>query len=162
MNKSSGQTHFGFFHLSFLMALVMTMIPWGAYLKPIQPYWLAMIVAFWSLQRSPSIMTWAVFYGLLLDVLSGSLLGKHGMSLVALSYLIGKSSKQLHLTSFWQLMMMVLALLLNDLVIRAAIDWISYRYTPEWSDLLPLVSAAMVWPWLKYTLDRMLLSLKNK
>ncbi len=161
MNRSQWRHHMGFFHLSFLAALLLSLIPWNSYLQAIQPYWLAMIIAFWSLQRSPSIMNWAFFYGLILDVLSGSLLGKHGMSLVALSYLIGKSSKQLHLSSFWQLMMMVLGLLINDLVIRAAIDWISYRYTPDWTDLLPLVSAALVWPWLKYTMDRMLLSIKN-
>lgn len=142
-------------HLSMLCALLMTLLPWPSQLMIWQPHWLALLIAYWSLYADNSRVMYVAFaYGLILDVLMGSLLGKHGMSLVALSFLVTKSAKQLRMTSFWQLLVMVLVWLFNDIVIRAAIDWLSFRYQPELVDLLPLLTAALIWPWLKYVMDR--------
>ncbi len=149
-------------HLSMLCALLLTLFPWPDFLINFQPHWAALMIAYWSLYAANNRVMYVAFaYGLLLDVLMGSLLGKHGMSLVALSFLVTKSAKQLRMTSFWQLLMMVLVWLFNDIVIRAAIDWLSYRYHPKITDLIPLLTAALVWPWLKYLMDRIQTSLRN-
>jgi len=154
MTKTSGTSRF--MHLSLLIALLLTLIPWPLAVSMIQPHWLALLVAYWSLNVTNSrVMYVAFIYGLMLDILMGSLLGKHGMSLVALSFLVTKSAKQLRMTSMGQLLVMVLVLLFNDIIIRAVIDWLSYGYKPKSSDLLPLLSAALIWPWLKYLLDRL-------
>lgn len=142
-------------HLSLLVALLLTLIPWPTALQLWMPQWTAMVIAYWSLNnQNRSVMLLAFFYGLLLDVLMGSLLGKHGMALVALSFLVLKSAKQLRMTSFWQLLLMVLVLLFNDLIIRLFIDWASYGYLPKWQDFLPLISVVFIWPWLHYLLNR--------
>ncbi|MCX7552525.1 rod shape-determining protein MreD [Marinicella sp. S1101] len=151
--RSSNNTTF--MHLSMLGGVLLTLLPWSPTLALLQPHWAAMMIAYWSLNAANSRVMYVAFaYGLLLDVLMGALLGKHGMSLVALSFLVTKSAKKLRMTSFWQLLMMVLVWLFNDIVIRAAIDWVSYRYQPELIDLLPLLTAALIWPWLKYLMDR--------
>ncbi|WP_223787159.1 rod shape-determining protein MreD [Marinicella meishanensis] len=161
MNKNPQQTTL-LMHLSLLCALLLTLLPWPSQLTIWQPHWLALLIAYWSLYTDDSRVMYVAFaYGLLLDVLMGSLLGKHGMSLVALSFLVTKSAKQLRMTSFWQLLIMVLVWLFNDIVIRAAIDWISFRYQPELLDLLPLLTAAVIWPWLKYLMDRCQTSLRT-
>ncbi len=149
-------------HLSILCAILLTLIPWPDTLAMFQPHWAALMIAYWSLYAANSRVMYVAFaYGLILDVLMGSLLGKHGMSLVALSFLVNKSAKKLRMTSFWQLLMMVLVWLFNDIVIRAVIDWLSYRYQPEWRDLIPLLTAALVWPWLKYLMDRIQTSMRH-
>jgi rod shape-determining protein MreD len=149
-------------HASMLVALLMSLIPWPAAVLIMQPHWLALMVAYWSLNAASSRAMYVAFaYGLLLDVLMGSLLGKHGMSLVALSFLVTKSARQLRMTSMGQLLGMVLVLLFNDIVIRAFIDWISIGYTPDSMDLLPLLAAAFIWPWLKYLLDRIQVAVRN-
>lgn len=162
MSNKRQPSHGQFLHLSVLCALVLTLLPWSDTLQKFQPHWVALLIAYWSLYAANSRVMYVAFaYGLLLDVLMGSLLGKHGMSLVALSFLVTKSAKQLRMTSFWQLLMMVLVWLFNDIVIRAAIDWLSYGYRPQLIDLLPLLTAAIVWPWLKYLMDRIQTSLRN-
>ena len=149
-------------HLSILGAILLSLLPWPDQLALFQPHWVALLIAYWSLYAANSRVMYVAFgYGLLVDILMGSLLGKHGMSLVALSFLVTKSAKQLRMTSFWQLLMMVLVWLFNDIVIRAVIDWLSYRYNPELSDLLPLVTAALVWPWLKYLMDRIQTNMRS-
>ncbi|MCW8869405.1 MAG: rod shape-determining protein MreD [Proteobacteria bacterium] len=143
-------------HLSLLISLLLTLIPWPNTLHLLMPQWTAMVIAYWSLHdHNRSVMMLAFFYGLLLDILMGSLLGKHSMALVALSFLVLKSAKQLRMTSFWQLLLMVLVLLFNDLLIRLFIDWVSYAYVPTWQDFLPLLSVVFIWPWLHYLLDRL-------
>lgn len=142
-------------HLSLLISLLLTLIPWPNTLQLLMPQWTAMVIAFWSLHdHNRSVMLLAFSYGLILDILMGSLLGKHGMALVALSFLMLKSAKQLRMTSFWQLLLMVLVLLFNDLLIRSFIDWVSYGYLPVWQDFLPLLTVVFVWPWLHYLLNR--------
>lgn len=151
-----------FIHLSLLLALLLTLIPWPAALQLFIPHWTALVIAHWSLQDDGRrVMLYAFFYGLLLDVLMGSLLGKHGMSLVALTFLVTKSAKQLRMTSFWQLLLMVLVLLFNDLIIRLLIDWVSYGYLPRWQDFLPLLAVIAIWPWLHYLLDRVYATLRH-
>jgi rod shape-determining protein MreD len=138
------------------------LIPWPAVVINFQPHWLALMIAYWSLNAANSRVMFVAFaYGLILDVLMGSLLGKHGMSLVALSFLVTKSAKQLRMTSIGQLLLMVLVLIFNDIVIRAIIDWFSYGYKPSFNDLLPLISTALTWPWMKYLLDRIQVSYRN-
>ncbi|MCF6301423.1 MAG: rod shape-determining protein MreD [Proteobacteria bacterium] len=149
-------------HFSLLLGILFSLIPWSGLVDTAQPYWLALLIIYWSLTKSDSrMMNMAFIYGLLLDLLYGSLMGLHGFSLVALSYLMTKFAKRLKMTSTIQLMMMVAALLVNDILIRGLINWISYRQTPNWYDLIPVVSAVLVWPWLKYILDRLNVSLRN-
>lgn len=161
MNK---QTHHSglLLHLSILCGILLTIIPWPSGILVFQPHWVALLVAYWSLNAANTRVMYVAFgYGLILDVLAGSLLGKHGMSLVALSFLVTKSAKKLRMTSFWQLLVMVLIWLFNDIVIRAAIDWISFNYQPKISDLLPLITAALIWPWVKYLMDRIQTSMRT-
>lgn len=161
MRKAIISQPWGFYQLSFLLALLLGIIPWGPTATLFQPYWLALIVAYWSLQANRDVILTAFGYGLIQDILSGSLLGKHGISLIAISFLISKSAKKLNMTSLGQLLLMIVAVLLNDLFIRSLIDWISYAYLPKWTELLSIGSAILVWPWLKYLLDRISWQIKN-
>jgi rod shape-determining protein MreD len=160
-NKNASSTAL-IMHLSLLCSLLLMLIPWPTWVISYQPHWVALMIAYWSLNAANNRVMFVAFcYGLILDVLMGSLLGKHCMSLVALSFLVTKSAKQLRMTSMGQLLLMVLVLLFNDIVIRATIDWISYGYKPSARDLIPLISTALTWPWMKYLLDRIQVSFRN-
>lgn len=163
MNKNSMQsTSTLLMHLSLLCSLLLMLIPWPPTIALFQPHWIALLIAYWSLNAANSRVMYVAFgYGLLTDILMGSLLGKHGMSLVALSFLVTKSAKQLRMKSIWQLLGMVLVLLFNDILIRAFIDWVGHTYKPKLTDFIPLLTATLLWPWIKYLLDRFQISLRN-
>ena len=151
-----------FIHLSLLLAVLLSMLPFPEKISQFMPYWTGLVIIYWSLNRpDKNLILYAFSYGLLLDVLNGSLLGKHGFSMVAITFLVSKFSTQLRMTSIWQLDMIVVALLFNDLLIRSLIDWLAYRHTPEPSALLPLISALIIWPWLKYLLDRIIIGMRT-
>jgi rod shape-determining protein MreD len=143
-------------HGSIILSLILMLIPWSGWLKIAQPYWLALVIIYWSIEapRQTGMLT-AFFYSILLDVLYGSLFGKHGFSMVAMVFLISKIHKRLKMTSFWQLTLMVGALLLNDLIIRTFIDWISMNKEDFTINLWPIFTSILIWPWFKYLLDRL-------
>ena len=143
-------------HISIILSLVLMLIPWHGWAKTFQPYWLALAIIYWSIEapKQCGLFT-AFFYSILLDVLYGSLLGKHGFSMVAMVFLITKIHKRLKMTSFWQLALMVGALLLNDAFIRTVIDWLSSNSQTFTINLWPVLISILLWPWYKYSLDRL-------
>ena len=132
------------------------LIPWQGWVKTFQPYWLALAIIYWSIEapKQCGLFT-AFFYSILLDVLYGSLLGKHGFSMVAMVFLISKIHKRLKMTSFWQLALMIGALLLNDAFIRTVIDWLSSNSQAFTMNLWSVLISILLWPWYKYFLDRL-------
>ena len=143
-------------HGSIIISLVLMLIPWSGWLKVAQPYWLALVIIYWSIEAPKQIgMLTAFFYSILLDVLYGSIFGKHGFSMVAMVFLISKIHKRLKMTSFWQLMLMVGALLLNDIIIQTFIDWVSMNKEDFSINLWPIFTSILIWPWFKYLLDRL-------
>lgn len=143
-------------HSSIIFCLILMLIPWQGWIKTIQPYWLALAIIYWSIEspRKCGLMT-AFFYSILLDTLYGSLFGKHGFSMVAMVFLISKIHRRLKMTSFWQLALMIGALLLNDAFIRATIDWIANNNKGFRFDFWPVLSSVLIWPWFKYSLDKL-------
>lgn len=143
-------------HLSVIICLMLMLIPWSHTIISLQPYWLALIIIYWSIETPSQFgLFYAFSYSILLDVLYGSLLGKHGFSMVALVFIISKIHKRLKMTSFWQLSMMVGALLLNDAFIRSVIDWLASGRNNYSINVLPVISSILIWPWFKYFLDRL-------
>jgi len=132
------------------------LIPWQGWAKTVQPYWLALVIVYWSIEapKHCGIFT-AFFYSILLDILYGSLLGKHGFSMVAMVFLITKIHKRLKMTSFWQLALMVGALLLNDAFIRTMIDWLSNNHNTISINLYSVITTILLWPWFKYIMDKL-------
>jgi rod shape-determining protein MreD len=142
-------------HLSVILGLFLMLIPWQGTLKDIQPYWLALFIIYWSIEAPHQFgLIWSFFYSILLDVLYGSLLGKHGLSMVAMVFLVQKMHKRLKMTSFWQLSLIVGALFLNDAIIRTIIDWLAMNKNLFQINFLSVISSILIWPWFKYAMDR--------
>lgn len=154
--------HTALLHLSLLLSILLSLFPYPSQINHWMPYWPAMVIIYWGLSRSDHhILFYAFGYGLLLDTLNGSLLGKHGLSLVAIAFLVSKFNTQLKMISTWQLVMVIAALLINDFIIRSLIDWLAYTHPPDIKQTLPLLTAVVIWPWLKYIMDRIVISLRS-
>ncbi|HLF31306.1 MAG TPA: rod shape-determining protein MreD [Xanthomonadales bacterium] len=141
--------------VSLAIAMVLTVLPLPAMLAPLRPYWVALVVIFWCLETQALMSLGSAFLiGLLLDLLTGTLLGMHALGLVILVYLVSRFRARLRFFPPWQQALSVLALLLND---RIIVLWIiSLR-----GDALPAVSfwleplvSTLLWPWVFLLLDR--------
>ncbi len=139
---------------SLVMAIVLTIVPLPPMLAPLKPYWVALVMIYWHLEAGRlRHLGQAFVLGLVVDLLTGSLLGMHALSLIILSYLLGRFRARIRFFPPWQQAAAILALLVNDRIVQLWIVVLADRGLPEWSWWLsPLVGVA-IWPWLFLGLD---------
>lgn len=142
--------------LTLMAAVVLSLLPLPEALAPFKPYWVAMVTIYWSLETRDSIGLGTAFLtGLVLDVLSGSLLGMHALSLVIMVFLVQRFRPRLRFFPPWQQALSVLALLVNDRIILIWVTALLGEPLPTWTYWLPPIVALAVWPWLFLLIDRL-------
>ena len=141
--------------ITLAVAMVLTIFPLPAALIPMRPYWVALVLIFWCLDTHSLItMGNAFLVGLVLDLLTGSLLGMHALGLVILMFLVTRFRARLRFFPPWQQALSVLALLLNDRIILLWIISLEGDALPPASFWLAPLISTLLWPWVFLLLDR--------
>ena len=141
--------------LTIMTAVLLSLLPLPEVLSPFKPYWVAMVVIYWSLETQDMISLGLAFLvGLVLDILSGSLMGLHALSLVVMVFLVQRFRSRLRFFPPWQQALSVLGLLVNDRIILIWITALLGEPIPTWKYWLPPLAAMVLWPWLFLLLDR--------
>ncbi len=141
--------------LTIMAALLLSLLPLPEMLLPFKPYWVAMVVIYWSLETRGIISLGLAFLiGLVLDILSGSLMGLHALSLVIMVFLVQRFRSRLRFFPPWQQAFSVLGLLVNDRIILIWITVLLGESLPTWKYWLPPLVGMALWPWLFLFLDR--------
>ena len=150
--------------LTIVAAVLLTLIPLPGIFSTLKPYWVALVIIYWTLETQDTIsMGMAFLVGLALDVLSGSLMGLHALSLVVMVFLVQHFRSRLRFFPPWQQALSVLALLVNDHIILIWITALLGEPLPIWKYWLPPLVGMALWPWLFLLLDRTrAMSRKNK
>ena len=132
--------------LALCVAVLLTLLPLPPVLEPLRPYWVGLVLVYWSLEVNQPLSLGATFaIGLLMDMLTGSLL--------VLVYLVRRFRARMRFFPPWQQALVVLALLVNDRIILMWIALLMNEPMPTWHYwLAPLVGTAL-WPWLFLLLD---------
>lgn len=137
------------------VAMVLAILPLPALLQSLWPYWVALVMIYWCLESQDVITLGLAFTtGLVLDLLTGSLLGLHALSLVIMVYLVTRFRARLRFFPPWQQALSVLALLLNDRIILLWIISLRGDPLPALDFWLPPLVGTALWPWLFLLLDR--------
>ena len=145
----------GLIFLTIIAAVLLSLLPLPAVLLPFKPYWVAMVVIYWSLETHDIIGLGSAFLiGLILDTLSGSLMGLHALSLVVMVFLVQRFRSRLRFFPPWQQALSVLGLLVNDRIILIWITVLLGESLPTWKYWLPPLVGMAIWPWLFLLLDR--------
>ncbi len=145
----------GTFYLTLASAIALTLVYLPPALDVFRPYWVALILIYWCLESQALVNLGKAFIiGLLLDLLGGSLLGLHALSLVILVYLVTRFRARLRFFPPWQQALSVFALLLNDRIILLWIISLRGDPLPSFGFWLPPIVGTLLWPWLFLLLDR--------
>lgn len=141
--------------LSVMAALVLTIIPlpgWGVALRP---FWVALVVFYWVLALPERFnIGWAWLIGLLLDALTGSLLGAHALALVLVAVLASRWHLKIRMYPMWQQSVGVgLALVLYTGVLFW-IDGLAGHMIRPLVRFLPITISVLIWPWVYAVLRR--------
>ena len=141
--------------LTIMTAILLSLIPLPEVLMQFKPYWVALVVIYWTLETKGMISLGLAFViGLVLDILSGSLMGLHALSLVVMVFLVQHFRSRLRFFPPWQQALSVLGLLVNDRIILIWITALLGEPLPTWQYWLPTLIGMVLWPWMFLLLDR--------
>jgi len=153
MNTRSDR--FSIILITIVVAFVLSLLPLPPLLDSMRPYWVALVMIYWGLETQGRISLGLAFiFGVTLDLLSGSLLGLHALSLVIIVYLVTRFRARLRFFPPWQQALSVLALLMNDRIILLWIISLRGEPLPSLDFWLPPIVGTLFWPWLFLLLDR--------
>lgn len=137
----------GSIYLTMLLALLLTILPMPALLDHHRPDWLVLVVLYWviALPHRVNIGT-AWVCGLLLDILLGSTLGVHALSMAIMAYVVALQFQKIRNFSVWQqALVMGSVSLLGQLTVFWAehlFGVVTLNYRLFWTSLSTLV----LWP----------------
>lgn len=152
MNMRSDR--FSVVFVTIVVAFVLTLLPMPALLDMARPYWVALVLIYWGLETQDLMPLGLAFaIGLILDLLSASLLGLHALSLVVIIYLVTRFRARLRFFPPWQQALSVLGLLVNDRIILLWIISLRGEPLPSLDFWLPPIVGTLLWPWLFLLLD---------
>ncbi len=135
--------------LTFIIALILTVIPLPESWLPYRPDWIFLVFSYWVMALPHRIgLLWAFVWGLIVDALLGSTLGLHSFTLCVIAFILQLNYLRIRIYPIWKqaLTMGGIALLYLALVL-----WLS-RITgsPEstWTYWISAAIDAVLWPWL--------------
>lgn len=132
---------------SFLVALVLTVLPMPGWLATFRPEWVALVLIYWCMALPNRVgvgVGWTM--GLLVDVLRAGLLGQHALSFAIIAYITLQLYQRIRVFPLWQQAVSVLVLIFLHLMLQLWILGISGDTTHTWTYLLPALSSMLLWP----------------
>jgi rod shape-determining protein MreD len=132
--------------LSLVLTLALSLVPLPHLISSFRPDWVAVVLLYWSLiaPHRFSLMT-AFWMGIVLDTLTGSLLGQHALALLVIVYVAERLHLRIRVFPVSQLGLTVFALLGFYEFILFWIDGVAGRTVPLSERWGPPLAGTLVW-----------------
>jgi rod shape-determining protein MreD len=134
---------------SFVVAFLLTALPLPHWAEPWRPAWVTLVLTYWCLavpQRVGVLVGWTL--GLLLDVMTGTLLGQHALSLSLVAFLALRLHLRVRVLPLWQQGLTVFVLVVFDRALSLWVTGIQGMATDAVSIWAPAATSTLLWPWL--------------
>jgi rod shape-determining protein MreD len=133
--------------LTFITALILAMIPLPSWLEILRPEWVTLVLIYWCMalpQRVGVGVGWLA--GLLLDVVTGSLLGLHALALSLTAFLALRLHQRVRVFPVWQQALTILILVALQQLLVLWIKGIINQTPQTLTYWLPSLASTLVWP----------------
>lgn len=141
---------FGVIAITFLVAVFLTVLPLPDAIQAFRPLWLMLVLIYWVMEVPEAVgMVTAWCLGLLIDVMSGAVLGQHALAFMVVAYLTYQLQYQLRVFPIWQQAIAVfLFISLAQLLILWSNALMGLSVSSYWQYWSGIVVSALLWPWI--------------
>ena len=135
--------------MTFVIALLLTVLPMPESVAIWRPAWVALVLIYWCMaapERVGVAVGWVA--GLLLDVMTGTLLGQHALGLSIVAWVAHHTHRRVRVLPLWRqaITIFILLFLYQALILWSnGIRGIPVAAAAYWTS--PLVGT-FLWPWL--------------
>ena len=135
--------------ITFIVGLMLTVMPLADSVEPFRPDWLALIVIFWTMQLP---RTWSVgsawIIGIVLDASYGTLLGQHALALCVIAFATVRFHLLMRVFPLSQLTATIFALLALYQFILFWVNGVAGVSAPTIAYWAPVITGTLIWPFL--------------
>ena len=146
MNESE---HWLLIPTTFLLAMVLTLLPMPAWAIWFRPAWILMVLIYWVMMLPHRVnvgVAW--FIGIILDVLNGTLLGEHALAFTVATYFVARLHSQLRMYPLLQQSLWVFIFVLLYQFILFCIQGFLDELPKTWLYWSSSVISMILWPWI--------------
>jgi rod shape-determining protein MreD len=142
--------------LTFMVGLMLTIMPLPDSVGAFRPDWLALLVIFWAMQLP---RTWSVgtawIVGIILDVSQGTLLGQHALALCFVAFITVRFHLLMRVFPMPQLTATVFPILATYQFLLFWINGVAGVDAPSITYWGPVISGTVLWPFVMTFLSGM-------
>lgn len=134
--------------VSLAFALLLSVAPMFDFMTIGRPLWLALFLSYWALavpHRLGMVSAW--FFGLLADVLNGSLLGLNALVLTLIVFLVLSLQRRLRMFPMWQQSLVLLVVFGIAQLVHLWLNALTGNRQPTLEFVFPALVSALLWPW---------------
>ena len=133
--------------ITMLVALVLVIVPLPDWARFLRPDIVAMVLIYWCMATPEQIGVGIAFAtGLLVDTLTGTLLGQHALGLSIIAYLTLSLYQRIRLFPLWQQSLFVLVLLTINQALSLWVNGIIGRPIHTLKYWMPSLIGMLLWP----------------
>ena len=137
------------------IAMLLMILPIPEWARPYRPQWVTLVLLYWSIALPHRVGVGSGFVsGVILDVLTGTLLGQHALGLSIVTFIAIQLHQRIRVFPFWQQSLGILVLLLVDHLLALWVIGATHGVAPDLSYWLVPVIGALLWPWIFVTLRK--------
>jgi len=135
--------------LSFLAAFLLMVLPLPEWARSFRPQWYTLVLIYWCMASPQRVGVGAGWLtGIIVDVLTGTLLGQHALSLSVIAFITQKIHQRLRLFPIWQQSLSILSLLLVEKLLELWVMGTVAQPVPPLLFWAPPVVGMLLWPWI--------------
>ncbi len=139
---------FWWIQLTFFLALYIQALPIPTNILIWRPEWLSLVLIYWALFTPQRVGILHGFgWGLLLDLIEGTLLGHNAVTLALVGYLCNRFYQRIRMYSAWKQSLVVLLMIVLSQLLFQWIQGVFGVMSTLGFLLIPAAVSALLWPW---------------
>ncbi len=141
--------------ITLCVAMLLVIVPMPEWARPFRPPWVTLVLIYWVIALPHAVGVGSGFAaGLVLDALTGTLLGQHALGLSVVAFIAIQLHQRIRVFPFWQQSLGILALLVVEHLFSLWITGATRGVAPPLEYWAGPLLGALLWPWVFVTLRK--------